>query len=65
MVKKGARPACLPACLPVSVTVITAHSLPHIRLPTYYTGPGHCYRLYSSAVFVQRLEKFAPPEVLR
>lgn len=28
------------------------------------TGPGHCYRLYSSAVFSQRLQKFSAPEVL-
>eukprot|EP00903_Cladosiphon_okamuranus_P006361 g6231.t1 len=28
------------------------------------TGPGHCYRLYSSALYTQTLESFAPPEVL-
>jgi ATP-dependent RNA helicase DHX37/DHR1 len=27
------------------------------------SGPGHCYRLYSSAVYSQRLEQFAAPEV--
>lgn len=27
-------------------------------------GPGHCYRLYSSAVFSQRLERFTSPEIL-
>jgi ATP-dependent RNA helicase DHX37/DHR1 len=26
------------------------------------TGPGHCYRLFSSAVFTE-FEKFAPPEI--
>jgi ATP-dependent RNA helicase DHX37/DHR1 len=26
------------------------------------TGPGHCYRLYSSAVFQERFPKFEPPE---
>ncbi|CAM9728089.1 unnamed protein product [Phaeothamnion confervicola] len=26
-------------------------------------GPGHCYRLYSSAVYADRLRPFAPPEV--
>lgn len=29
------------------------------------TGPGHCYRLYSSAVFNDRFEKFEEPEVQR
>ncbi|GAA5996854.1 ATP-dependent RNA helicase ECM16 [Rhodotorula paludigena] len=29
------------------------------------TGPGHCYRLYSSAVFEQHFEQFAKPEILR
>lgn len=29
------------------------------------TGPGHCYRLYSSAVFENYFEKFAQPEILR
>ncbi|CAM9885417.1 unnamed protein product, partial [Discosporangium mesarthrocarpum] len=28
------------------------------------TGPGHCYRLYSSALYSQQLEPFALPEVL-
>ena len=28
------------------------------------TGPGHCYRLFSSAVF-NKMEKFAEPEILR
>ncbi|CAN0388122.1 unnamed protein product, partial [Ectocarpus sp. 8 AP-2014] len=28
------------------------------------TGPGHCYRLYSSALYTQTMEAFAPPEVL-
>ncbi|CAI2371735.1 unnamed protein product [Moneuplotes crassus] len=28
------------------------------------TGPGHCYRLYSSAVY-NKMEKFAVPEILR
>ncbi|KAM3569921.1 hypothetical protein VYU27_007999 [Nannochloropsis oceanica] len=28
------------------------------------TGPGHCYRLYSSAVFSQRLSQFTAPEIL-
>lgn len=27
------------------------------------TGPGHCYRLYSSAVFNNIFPKFAPPEM--
>lgn len=26
------------------------------------TGPGHCYRLYSAAVFQDRFSKFEPPE---
>jgi hypothetical protein len=29
------------------------------------TGPGHCYRLYSSAVFENEFEKFTEPEILR
>lgn len=29
------------------------------------TGPGHCYRLYSSAVYDQQFESFREPEVLR
>ncbi|KZT60313.1 P-loop containing nucleoside triphosphate hydrolase protein [Calocera cornea HHB12733] len=29
------------------------------------TGPGHCYRLYSSAVFENHFEPFAQPEILR
>lgn len=29
------------------------------------TGPGHCYRLYSSAVFERDFEEFADPELLR
>jgi ATP-dependent RNA helicase DHX37/DHR1 len=29
------------------------------------TGPGHCYRLYSSPVFENYFEKFAEPEILR
>ncbi|QID87266.1 putative ATP-dependent RNA helicase DHR1 [Saccharomyces pastorianus] len=29
------------------------------------TGPGHCYRLYSSAVFEQDFEQFSKPEILR
>ncbi|KAJ2312855.1 putative ATP-dependent RNA helicase DHR1, partial [Coemansia sp. RSA 2702] len=29
------------------------------------TGPGHCYRLFSSAVFNDQFEKFSAPEVLR
>ena len=28
------------------------------------TGPGHCYRLYSSALF-SKLEEFSKPEILR
>ena len=28
-------------------------------------GPGHCYRLYSSAVFDQYFESFSKPEILR
>ncbi|XP_067683944.1 probable ATP-dependent RNA helicase DHX37 [Haliotis asinina] len=28
-------------------------------------GAGHCYRLYSSAVFNDEFEKFAPPEISR
>lgn len=29
------------------------------------TGPGHCYRLYSSAVFENHFEQFSKPEILR
>ena len=29
------------------------------------TGPGHCYRLYSSAVFDRQFDEFAQPEILR
>ncbi|KAF8461309.1 P-loop containing nucleoside triphosphate hydrolase protein [Russula ochroleuca] len=29
------------------------------------TGPGHCYRLYSSAVFENYFEEFSQPEILR
>lgn len=29
------------------------------------TGPGHCYRLYSSAVFDRDFEQFSKPEILR
>lgn len=29
------------------------------------TGPGHCYRLYSSAVFERDFQAFADPELLR
>ncbi|KAK4050571.1 putative ATP-dependent RNA helicase DHR1 [Microbotryomycetes sp. JL221] len=29
------------------------------------TGPGHCYRLYSSAVFENYFEQFSKPEILR
>ena len=29
------------------------------------TGPGHCYRLYSSAVFENHFEPFSEPEILR
>lgn len=29
------------------------------------TGPGHCYRLYSSALFETYFEKFSQPEILR
>jgi ATP-dependent RNA helicase DHX37/DHR1 len=28
------------------------------------TGPGHCYRLYSSAVFKDLFPDFMPPEIL-
>lgn len=28
------------------------------------TGPGHCYRLYSSAVFERDFEQYAKPEIL-
>eukprot|EP00013_Stygamoeba_regulata_P028851 CAMPEP_0177647604 /NCGR_PEP_ID=MMETSP0447-20121125/10387_1 /TAXON_ID=0 /ORGANISM="Stygamoeba regulata, Strain BSH-02190019" /LENGTH=978 /DNA_ID=CAMNT_0019150197 /DNA_START=144 /DNA_END=3080 /DNA_ORIENTATION=+ len=28
------------------------------------TGPGHCYRLFSAAVFANHFEEFAPPEIL-
>ena len=29
------------------------------------TGPGHCYRLYSSAVFENEFDDFTEPEILR
>ncbi|KIP08553.1 hypothetical protein PHLGIDRAFT_29519 [Phlebiopsis gigantea 11061_1 CR5-6] len=29
------------------------------------TGPGHCYRLYSSALFETYFEQFSQPEILR
>jgi ATP-dependent RNA helicase DHX37/DHR1 len=29
------------------------------------TGPGHCYRLYSSAVFENYFDEFGKPEILR
>ncbi|KZT73805.1 P-loop containing nucleoside triphosphate hydrolase protein [Daedalea quercina L-15889] len=29
------------------------------------TGPGHCYRLYSSALYEHYFEQFAKPEILR
>ncbi|KAJ7069790.1 P-loop containing nucleoside triphosphate hydrolase protein [Mycena amicta] len=29
------------------------------------TGPGHCYRLYSSALFENYFDKFSQPEILR
>ena len=29
------------------------------------TGPGHCYRLYSSAVYEDHFEQFSRPEILR
>ena len=29
------------------------------------TGPGHCYRLYSSALFETYFEQFSKPEILR
>ncbi|KAH7058854.1 P-loop containing nucleoside triphosphate hydrolase protein [Macrophomina phaseolina] len=29
------------------------------------TGPGHCYRLYSSAVYERDFEQYAEPEILR
>ncbi|KAJ9094105.1 hypothetical protein QFC19_008057 [Naganishia cerealis] len=29
------------------------------------TGPGHCYRLYSSAMFENHFEAFSKPEILR
>jgi ATP-dependent RNA helicase DHX37/DHR1 len=29
------------------------------------TGPGHCYRLYSSALFENYFDEFAQPEILR
>jgi ATP-dependent RNA helicase DHX37/DHR1 len=29
------------------------------------TGPGHCYRLFSSAVYETDFEKYAQPELLR
>lgn len=28
------------------------------------TGPGHCYRLYSSAVFDSDFEQYSPPEIV-
>jgi HrpA-like RNA helicase len=28
------------------------------------TGPGHCYRLFSSAVFNDQLKDFSEPEIL-
>ncbi|OCF41767.1 ATP-dependent RNA helicase DHX37/DHR1 [Kwoniella heveanensis CBS 569] len=29
------------------------------------TGPGHCYRLYSSALYEDHFEQFSQPEILR
>ena len=29
------------------------------------TGPGHCYRLYSSACFNDEFEKFSVPDIAR
>ncbi|KAJ7044117.1 P-loop containing nucleoside triphosphate hydrolase protein [Mycena alexandri] len=29
------------------------------------TGPGHCYRLYSSALFEHHFDEFSKPEILR
>ncbi|KAF8555249.1 P-loop containing nucleoside triphosphate hydrolase protein [Imleria badia] len=29
------------------------------------TGPGHCYRLYSSALYEHHFEQFSQPEILR
>ena len=29
------------------------------------TGPGHCYRLYSSAVYENEFPDFTEPEILR
>ncbi|KAF2743014.1 DEAH-box RNA helicase-like protein [Sporormia fimetaria CBS 119925] len=29
------------------------------------TGPGHCYKLYSSAVYERDFEEYAPPEILK
>ncbi|WVR05910.1 hypothetical protein IAU60_002936 [Kwoniella sp. DSM 27419] len=29
------------------------------------TGPGHCYRLYSSALYEDHFERFSKPEILR
>ncbi|CAN6663490.1 probable ATP-dependent RNA helicase DHR1 [Trichomonascus vanleenenianus] len=29
------------------------------------TGPGHCYRIYSSAIYETEFEKFAKPEIMR
>ena len=29
------------------------------------TGPGHCYRLYSSALFEHHFDKFSKPEILQ
>lgn len=42
-------------------TLLSFHVWPFV---VCHPGPGHCYRLYSSAVFSQRLEKFTDPEVL-
>lgn len=29
------------------------------------TGPGHCYRLYSSAVYESEFPEFSAPDILR
>lgn len=29
------------------------------------TGPGHCYRLYSSAIYNNTFPQFSPPEISR
>lgn len=29
------------------------------------TGPGHCYRLYSSAIFNDEFEKFSLPDIAK